>query len=118
MVRRAASNATDDSLKENSGRRPATEEKHTKTRRGTLQGHAENEEESQINNNGNAREPLNSDHHDTSAAEEEDEEEEEGSGSPKGRKRARANTLGDSRPTDGEMKGKKKAVTLPRDVDG
>ena len=55
---------------------------------------------------------------DTSGGDNDEEEDGEEGGSPKGRKRARANTLGDSRPTDGHFKEKKKGVTLPRDVDG
>ena len=48
--------------------------------------------------------------------EEVEQEEEEEEGSPKGRKRARANTLGDARPSQLEVKTEPK--TLPRDLDG
>ncbi len=51
--------------------------------------------------------------------EEEEEEEEDGS-SPKGRKRARANSFGDSLPSGSQAKVKVKpeVKTLPRDEDG
>lgn len=49
--------------------------------------------------------------------ERDEENDDEEGGSPKGRKRARANTNGDSRPA-GEDAPKKRVTTLPRDVDG
>ncbi|KAK7696074.1 hypothetical protein QCA50_000716 [Cerrena zonata] len=121
MVRRAASNLTDDSLKENSRQAPVSDEKPTRTRRGMLRDNHEqrdedDEDESQVNNNGGAQ-GVESDEDANGEADNGEEEEEDG-GSPKGRKRARANTLGESRPTDGDFKEKKQAVTLPRDVDG
>ncbi|KAI0787066.1 P-loop containing nucleoside triphosphate hydrolase protein [Irpex lacteus] len=46
-------------------------------------------------------------------------DEAEGEGSPKGRKRARANTQGDARPSGVDsIKAKIEPTTLPRDVDG
>lgn len=48
----------------------------------------------------------------------EQDEEEDAEHSPKGRKRARINDEGDSRPTDGGPKVEKRGQTLPRDVDG
>ncbi len=53
---------------------------------------------------------------DEDAGQGEEEDDEEG-GSPKGRKRARANTDGDSRPSQ-ENAREKRVETLPRDVDG
>ena len=47
---------------------------------------------------------------------EDGEEDEDGEQSPKGRKRARANTVGDSHPSQNVPKLEKR--TLPRDVDG
>lgn len=122
MVRRAASDVTDDSLKENSRQAPIPDEKPTRTRRGTLRDNhmqrAEDDEDvSRVDNNEDAQAVDEEEERDTNADADEEDEEEDG-GSPKGRKRARANTLGESRPTDGDFKERKKAVTLPRDVDG
>ncbi|KII94777.1 hypothetical protein PLICRDRAFT_128007 [Plicaturopsis crispa FD-325 SS-3] len=49
-----------------------------------------------------------------------EEDDEEGGGSPKGRKRARVNDDGDSRPSNGEGSGaaRTRTKTLPRDEDG
>ena len=54
------------------------------------------------------------------AEEGDEEEDQEEGGSPKGKKRARANTIGDSRPSQPDTKGKAKMEpkTLPRDEDG
>ena len=49
---------------------------------------------------------------------EEDDDEDEGGHSPKGKKRARVNVDGDSRPTGGGSKSEKRGQTLPRDEDG
>ena len=51
-------------------------------------------------------------------AEGEDDAEDDAEQSPKGRKRARANTQGDARPTAGPSKPEKRGQTLPRDEDG
>ncbi|KAI0784897.1 P-loop containing nucleoside triphosphate hydrolase protein [Abortiporus biennis] len=62
-----------------------------------------------------------SDGEDAEDEEEEERDEEEDGGSPKGRKRARANTNGDSHPSQSEPKRKAKVEkyeTHPRDVDG
>ncbi|RPD67470.1 P-loop containing nucleoside triphosphate hydrolase protein [Lentinus tigrinus ALCF2SS1-7] len=55
---------------------------------------------------------------DDADAEGEQDEDEDAEQSPKGRKRARINDEGDSRPTDGGPKAEKRGQTLPRDVDG
>ncbi|CAL1699970.1 unnamed protein product [Somion occarium] len=128
MVRRALSDATDDSLKENSRRAPVSAQKPTKMRRETLRDkrvrRAEDDEDvaddAHLNGHDEARD-VQGGNEDGAEGEIEDEDEaddEDTGGSPKGRKRARANTIGDSHPTDGNVKGKQKAVTLPRDVDG
>ncbi|PSR78324.1 hypothetical protein PHLCEN_2v7446 [Hermanssonia centrifuga] len=120
MVRRAPSAATDDSHKENTGVRstrnkmPEVKKEKAKSRAarvesdeeddGPILNHFEEEKEEYIEDDD----------------EEEEEEEEEDGSSPKGRKRARANSFGDSLPSGSQAKGKVKpeVKTLPRDEDG
>lgn len=124
MVRRAASSTTEDSLKENSGLPPHTngKGKETKRERGLSNGKSvarrvqTDDEDMQEDNGDQAEEQGGGVDAEEDAEGEEDDE--QGAGSPKGRKRARANTNGDARPSGSKVKDEKRAVTLPRDVDG
>ncbi|THH29882.1 hypothetical protein EUX98_g4315 [Antrodiella citrinella] len=124
MVRRAASSTTEDSLKENSGLPPHTKGKgkETKRERGLSNGKSvarrvQSDDENMQEDNGDQAGEQGEDV-DAEEDAEGEEDDEQGAGSPKGRKRARANTNGDARPSGSKVKDEKRAVTLPRDVDG
>lgn len=116
MARKLASPVSEGSQKENANvyarEEAATDKKNGKSARRAAR--IESDEEDEAEDNGAEEEEA-------SEQEEQDEEQdEEGEGSPKGRKRARANTVGDSRPSQPDLKGKAKMEpkTLPRDADG
>ena len=82
-----------------------------------MRNHVDAEEEEERAEE-NAAEDEKDDDDDDAQGEQDEEEEEDAEQSPKGRKRARINDEGDSRPTDGGPKVEKRGQTLPRDVDG
>ena len=125
MTRRASSDATNDSLKENTdfnARTKADKAKQGKATRNARAARVEEQhedEDSRVPGEDDAGEGETQDgEYDEDEGAEGDEDGQDG-GSPKGRKRARANSIGDSHPS-GSKKGKAKAEpkTLPRDVDG
>ncbi|KIP10370.1 hypothetical protein PHLGIDRAFT_101267 [Phlebiopsis gigantea 11061_1 CR5-6] len=117
MARKLASPVSEGSQKENSNvyarEEAATDKKNAKSARRAARIESDEEDEPEFNAAGEG---------DEEEQEEEDEGQEDDEGSPKGRKRARANTIGDSRPSQPDIKGKGKAKTepktLPRDDDG
>ncbi|TCD64231.1 Structural maintenance of chromosomes protein 5 [Steccherinum ochraceum] len=129
MVRRAVSSTTEDSLKENSGIPSSSASgkgKEVKRERGLRNGHqaarrAQSEEQAEDDGAEQAEggEGEAEDADDAQEGEDEEEADGQGRGSPKGHKRARANTNGDAHPSGSNVKLEKvKAVTLPRDDDG
>lgn len=127
MARRAASHASDDSLKENNGL-PKTSSTNgsaksttaTRGKRAAMRDHvdAEDEEHDVQAEEGPASDDDKDADGEVDAEGEEEEEVDDGEGSPKGRKRARVNADGDSRPTGSGPKPDKRGQTLPRDDDG
>lgn len=138
LARRGTSDLTDESQKENSGirgRRSQAQRGNTRVKkeketlrssRSTRVVDEEEDEEGgyeQSQPNGtfvNGHAGGGEEEADTDAdAEGEEEEENEVEGSPKGRKRARANTLGDSVLSQSQAEPREeRRVTLPRDDDG
>lgn len=126
MVRRAASSATDDSLKENSGIPPSPVNGKVKREKGlrntrTSARRVESDDEAAQEDNEMQDDDAEGEHNEEEQEGEQEGEEEENQeqGSPKGRKRARANTNGDAHPSGSNVKlERKRQVTLPRDVDG
>ena len=125
MVRRAASSATDDSLKENSGIPPSPVNGKVKREKGlrntrTSSRRVQSDDEAAQDDDAMQDDDAEGEHDEEEQGEQEGEDgENQGQGSPKGRKRARANTNGDAHPSGSSVKlEKKRQVTLPRDVDG
>ncbi|RDX55312.1 P-loop containing nucleoside triphosphate hydrolase protein [Lentinus brumalis] len=127
MARRAASHDSTESHKENNGLasshltngKSATDAGATRGKRAAMRNHVDAEEDDERAEENGA--DAEKDDDDADAEGEQDEEqdvEQDGEQSPKGRKRARINDEGDSRPTDGGPKAEKRGQTLPRDVDG
>ncbi|KAJ3553657.1 hypothetical protein NM688_g3492 [Phlebia brevispora] len=123
MTRREPSAATDDSQKENTGVRTKSSaekvkfEKVTRSRRGARVEEEQIDEERHVSPAADGNEEENGDAQNENNDINEDDD--QGEGSSHGRKRARANSFGDSRPSAHD-KGKAKAEprTLPRDDDG
>ena len=120
MARRAVSHDSSDSHKENTGlprtngsaKNPA--ERVARGKRAVMRDHVEAEDEHDQDREGEQTEDDGEVDADGEANGAEDEH--DGEQSPKGRKRARANTMGDSRPSGSAQKAEKR--TLPRDEDG
>ncbi|CCM05532.1 uncharacterized protein FIBRA_07758 [Fibroporia radiculosa] len=122
MARRVLSHNTDDSQKENSapnrdrGKTEQPNQRRMAKGKETARRRVDSEEE---------HDALDAEEYDQGEVDAEDGEEEaegdddEEDASPKGRKRARANTVGDSRPAVSPKPEKKERIqTLPRDTDG
>ncbi|KAI0920810.1 hypothetical protein AcW1_005022 [Taiwanofungus camphoratus] len=129
MARRLLSTASDDSQKENSGinrkvkaekmqQRKETRKETARATRQRVETEDEHEEEQEEEQN----EEDSQGEEEDGEGENEDEDENEEGASPKGRKRVRVNTEGDSRAVNGTLRGakreKERMQTLPRDVDG
>ncbi|KAH8096592.1 hypothetical protein BXZ70DRAFT_945257 [Cristinia sonorae] len=125
MVRRAASSATDDSLKENRSApsspvlgKAKAERRESGLRNGRRRVPIDNDEDMQDDGARDDEDDAEGEE-DAQGEDDQEEEEEQGRGSPKGRKRARANTNGDSHSSGSKLKAEgARAVTLPRDDDG
>lgn len=119
MARKLASPVSESSQKENTGPHARGQPVSWKAKgNGAARAvRVESDEEDDMTQNGT--QGGDAEEEDIKTEEEEDAEEEE-EGSPKGRKRARANTLGDARPSQSGIKSKVKMEpkTLPRDDDG
>lgn len=124
MVRRAPSAATDDSLKENSGaplKSQRVKDDKAKATRGRNARAARVETDEEEEDATQTRDGATNGQEEVLDASPDDEEVAvDGAGSSKGRKRARANTQGDARPSSSDSQDKVKAEpkTLPRDEDG
>lgn len=120
MARKLASPVSESSQKENTGLRAPRQPVSGKAKgKGVARAvRVESDEEDDMAQNGT--QGGDAEEEGVRTEEEEDAEAEEEEGSPKGRKRARANTLGDARPSQSDIKGKVKMEpkTLPRDDDG
>lgn len=119
MARRAVSHDSNDSLKENNGLlssaiNSGSSKASAKGKRAAMRDHhaADDVEDQDA--------AMEEDDQDAQGEEdgEGEEEDDDAEQSPKGRKRARANTQGDARPTAGPSKPEKRGQTLPRDEDG
>ena len=117
MARRAVSHDSNDSLKENNGlpssaNNTSSSKASSKGKRAAMRDHHDadgiDEEDA----------AMEDDEQDAQGEADEEEEEDDAEQSPKGRKRARANTLGEAHPTAGPSKPEKRGQTLPRDDDG
>ena len=120
MARRAVSRDSSDSHKENTGlprtngSSKSSTERVARGKRAVMRDHIEAEDEHEQDREDEQSEDEGAVDADGDANGAEDED--DGEQSPKGRKRARANTMGDSRPSGSATKAEKR--TLPRDVDG
>ena len=127
MARRAVSHDSNDSLKENNGLpssaiNSGSSKTSSKGKRAAMRDHhaADDVEDQDTAMEEDDQDAQGEEDEEGEDAEGEDEGEDDAGQSPKGRKRARANTQGDAHayPSAGPSKPEKRGQTLPRDEDG
>ena len=123
MVRRAQSDATEDSLKENSSpdvrvsAAKSNQEKATRSGRSTRREQPDDDEAH--GSQATHEEQYNGSDAEQNYGDAEGDEDDQEEGSPRGRKRARANTMGDSFASSSQrISVKGESRNLPRDNDG